>query len=161
MCNELVWEKYFMVSRSHQTFSFSQTCLLNMSGKILIPWGSLEGGIFPRHVHQNLRKFSPRKEKRCLSKVVKMCEVSARMEQVDNFPIWKNRKIFYQNLTNWNICIWDKFFDKSENFPLFQLFRKFGNMILPGQEVCQFTQRMEMEKVDFFPLKSDSTFADG
>ena len=34
MFNEHVWEKYFMVSRSHQAFYFSQTCSLNMSGKI-------------------------------------------------------------------------------------------------------------------------------
>ena len=44
---------------------------------------------------------------------LEMCEVSARMEKVENFPIWKNRKIFFQNLMNWNIFRKGKFSDKS------------------------------------------------
>ena len=154
MFNEHVWEKYFMVSRSHQTFSFSQTCSLNMPGKNLTPWWSPEGGTFPRHVHQNLRKFIPRKEKRCLPKVVEMCNASTRMEKVENFPIWKNRKIFFQNLMNWNICSWGKFFDKSENFPLFQLFRKFQNFVPISRangEIGNFS----------YKIRWISTFADG
>ena len=127
----------------------SQTCSMNMSGKNiswfrgpikrfffrgknLTPWGSVEGGTFPRHVNQNFRKLIARKEKRCLPKVVEMCEVSAWMEKVDNFPIWKNQKIFFQNLMNWNIYSWGNFFDKSEKFSLFQLFPKIRNFILPG-----------------------------
>ena len=61
-----------------------------------------------------------------------MCEVSAWMEKVENFPIWKNRKIFFQTLMNWDICSIGKFSDKLENFPLFPLFRKFRNFIHPG-----------------------------
>ena len=75
-----------MVSRSHQTF-FSQTCSLNISGKIFDTMGVTGGGTFPRHVHQNLRKIIPRKEKRCLPKVVEMFEVLARMEKGDIFSI--------------------------------------------------------------------------
>ena len=130
-----------MASRSHQAF-FYWTCL----GKFLIPWGSQEGGTFPRHVHQNLRKFIPRKEKRCLPKVVEMCNASTRMEKVENFPIWKNRKFFFQNLMNWNICSRGK-------FSTFQFFRKLWNFIYPGPEVSQFSDRLE--KVEIFPIKSD------
>ena len=59
MFNEHVWEKYFMVARSHQAFYFSQTCSLNMSGKFFDIMGSPEGGTFPRHVHQKFQFFYP------------------------------------------------------------------------------------------------------
>ena len=48
-----------MVARSHQAFYFSQTCSLNMSGKIFDTMGSPEGGTFPRHVHQKYQFFYP------------------------------------------------------------------------------------------------------
>ena len=44
--------------------------------------------------------------------------------KVEIFPIWKHRKMFFQNLIDWNICSCGKISDKSENFPLFQLLRK-------------------------------------
>ena len=54
---------------------------------------------------------------------------------------------------NWNICSRGNFSGKSENFPLFQFFRKLRNFIYPGPEVCQFSDRLE--KVEIFPVKSD------
>ena len=75
------------------------------------------------------------------------------MEKVENFPTSKNQLIFFQNLMNWNICSRGKFSGKSENFPLFQFFRKLQNFIYPGPEVCQFSDRLE--KVEIFPVKSD------
>ena len=51
----------------------------------------------------------------------------AKMEKVENFPIWKNWKIIFQNLMDWIICNRENFSDKSENFPLFQLYQKYRN----------------------------------
>ena len=75
------------------------------------------------------------------------------MEKVENFPTSKNQLIFFQNLMNWNICSRGNFSGKSENFPLFQFFRKLRNFIHPGLKVCQFSDRLE--KVEIFPIKSD------
>ena len=54
---------------------------------------------------------------------------------------------------NWNICSRGNFSGKSENFPLFQFFRKLRNFIHPSLEVSQFSDRLE--KVEIFPIKSD------
>ena len=75
------------------------------------------------------------------------------MDKVENFPTSKNQHIFFQIWMNWNICSRGNFSGKSENFPLFQFFRKLQNFIHPGPEVCQFSDRLE--KVEIFPVKSD------
>ena len=66
-----------------------------------------------------------------------MCEVSARIETVENFPIWKNRKIFFHNFMNWNICTRKIFW-----FSTFPSFSKIPNFYLSGPK----------KKVDIFPI---------
>ena len=63
MFNEHVWEKYFMVSRSHQAFYFSQTCSLNKSGKISDTMGVPRGGYISQTCSSNFEKIYPPKGK--------------------------------------------------------------------------------------------------
>ena len=62
MFNEHVWEIYFMVSRSHQAFYFSQTCSLNMSGKIFDTMGVPRGGYISQTCSSNFEIIYPPKE---------------------------------------------------------------------------------------------------
>ena len=63
MFNELVWEIYFMVSRTHQAFYFSQTCLLNMSGKIFDTMGVPRGWYISQTGSSNFEIIYPPKGK--------------------------------------------------------------------------------------------------
>ena len=57
MFNEHVWEIYFMVSRSPQAFYFSQTCSLNMSGKLFDTMGVPREG----YISQTCSSKTPKK----------------------------------------------------------------------------------------------------
>ena len=54
---------------------------------------------------------------------------------------------------NWNICTWGKFFDKSENFLLLQLFRKFRKFYSSGHLSVPIS--IANGESWIFPIKSD------
>ena len=78
---------------------------------------------------------------------LRVCQVSARMEEVENFPLWWKifhlKKKIFQNYMNWNILRRGKFSDKSENFPLFRFLPKFRNCTHPGLKVCQVSAKLK------------------
>merc|ERR1711872_450414 len=83
---------------------------------------------------------------------LKMCEVSDRMEKEKNFPIWKNRKIFFQFfLMNWIICSRGKFSGKSEIFPLSNFFEYSGTLWIRACKCANF--QTEWRKWKFFQLE--------
>ena len=95
-------------------------------------WNICKGANFSNKSENFLICQLSRKSRNFIYPGLEMCEVSARMEKVENFPIGKNREIFFENLMNWNICSRGKFSDKSEIFSTFQTLSKIQKKIHLG-----------------------------
>ena len=83
---------------------------------------------------------------------LRVCQISAQIKEVDNFPLWwkifhfqkvPKKKFLFQNHMNWNILHRWLFSDKSENFPLSRFWPKFRNFIVLAPQMCQVSAKLK------------------